>query len=55
VGTLVRRGNSFGQSQDMLIVLPLSAFLRTFGQKRGVTIAVVAPTGKVTETEDEVV
>jgi len=55
VGTLVRRGNAFGQSQDMLIVLPLSAFLRTFGQKRGVTIAVVAPTGKVTETEDEVV
>jgi putative ABC transport system permease protein len=55
VGSLVRRGNSFGQSQDMLIVLPLSAFLRTFGQKRGVTIAVVAPTGKVTETEDEVV
>ena len=55
VGTLVRKGNSFGQSQDMLVVLPLSAFLRTFGQKRGVTIAVVAPPGKVTETEDEVV
>ena len=25
VGTLVRKGNSFGQSQDMLVVLPLSA------------------------------
>src|SRR3954468_9508979 len=55
VGSLVRKGNAFGQSQDMLVVLPLSAFLRTFGQKRGVTIAVVAPPGKVTETEDEVV
>ena len=54
VGTLVRRGNSFGQSQDNLVILPLSAFLRAFGQKRGLTIAVVAPAGKVTETEDEV-
>jgi putative ABC transport system permease protein len=56
VGTLVRKGNSFGQSQDNLVVLPLSAFLRSFGQKRGVTIAVVAPSPeKITDTEDEVV
>jgi len=55
VGSLVRKGNAFGRSQDGLVVLPLSSFLRSFGAKRGLTIAVVAPDGKVTETEDEVI
>jgi putative ABC transport system permease protein len=55
VGTLVRKGNAFGRSQDGLLLLPLSSFLRSFGVKRGLTIAVVAPAGKVMETEDEVV
>jgi putative ABC transport system permease protein len=55
VGSLVRKGNAFGRSQDGLLVLPLSSFRRSFGQKRGLTIAVVAPDGKVTETEDEVI
>ena len=55
VGTFVRKGNAFGQSQDLRIVIPLSAFLRNFGTKRGLVIAVVAPEGKVRETEDEVV
>jgi putative ABC transport system permease protein len=55
VGSLVRKGNAFGRSQDGLLVLPLSSFLRTFGARRGLTIAVVAPDGKVMETEDEVV
>lgn len=55
VGSLVRKGNAFGRSQDGLLVLPLSSFRRSFGQKRGLTIAVVAPAGKVAETEDEIV
>lgn len=55
VGSLVRKGNAFGRSQDGLLVLPLSSFLRSFGAKRGLTIAVVAPAGKVMETEDEVI
>ncbi len=55
VGTFVRKGNAFGQSQDLRIVIPLSAFMRNFGSKRGLVIAVVAPEGKVLETEDEVV
>lgn len=54
VGIFVRKGQSFGQSQDLRVVMPLSAFLRTFGAKRGLVIAVVAPDGKVKETEDEV-
>ena len=55
VGSLVRKGNAFGRSQDGILVLPLSSFLRSFGAKRGLTIAVVAPAGKVMETEDEIV
>ncbi len=55
VGSLVRKGNAFGRSQDGLLVMPLSSFLRSFGAKRGLTIAVVAPDGKVKETEEEVV
>jgi putative ABC transport system permease protein len=55
VGSLVRKGNAFGRSQDGLLVMPLSSFLRTFGAKRGIVVAVVAPAGKVMETEDEIV
>lgn len=55
VGSLVRKGSAFGRSQDGLLVMPLSSFLRSFGAKRGLTIAVVAPAGKVIETEDEVI
>ena len=55
VGSLVRKGNAFGRSQDGILVLPLSSFLRSFGAKRGLTIAVVAPAGKGMETEDEIV
>lgn len=54
VGVFVRKGNSFGQSQDLRVVVPLSAFMRSFGSKRGLVVAVVAPEGKVRETEDEV-
>jgi putative ABC transport system permease protein len=55
VGSLVRKGSAFGRSQDGLVVMPLSSFLRSFGAKRGLVIAVVAPAGKVMETEDEVI
>lgn len=55
VGSLVRKGSAFGQSQDKLLVMPMSSFRRSFGAKRGIVIAVVAPAGKVMETEDEVV
>ena len=55
VGSMVRKGTAFGRSQDVTIVLPLSSFLRSFGTKRGLVIAVVAPAGKVMETEDEII
>jgi putative ABC transport system permease protein len=55
VGTLVRKGNAFGQSQDARVVLPLSSFSQSFGSKRGLTIAVMAPSDKMRETEDEII
>ncbi len=55
VGSFVRKGNAFGQPQDLRVLIPLSAFTRSFGLKRGLVLAVVAPAGKVTQTEDEVV
>src|SRR2546430_9526451 len=54
VGIFARKGNAFGQTQDLRVILPLSAFIQTFGSKRGLVVAVVAPEGKVRETEDEV-
>ena len=54
VGIFGRKGTAFGQSQDLRVVIPLATFIRTFGSKRGLVIAVVAPEGKVRETEDEV-
>src|SRR2546430_8529078 len=54
VGIFARKGNAFGQTQDLRVILPLSAFIQTFGSKRGLVAAVVAPEGKVRETEDEV-
>jgi putative ABC transport system permease protein len=55
VGTFLRKGNAFGQTQDRRVLIPLSAFTRSFGLKRGLVLAVVAPVGKMTATEDEVI
>ena len=55
VGVFVRKGQAFGQSQDTIVVVPLSTFRRAFGQKRGLNIAVIAPVDKVMETEEEVI
>src|SRR5256886_3366445 len=54
VGIFARKGNAFGQTQDLRVILPLSAFIQTFGSKRGLVVAVVAPEGRVRETEGEV-
>ncbi len=55
VGTLMRKGNAFGRSQDGVVILPLSSFGRGFGSKRGVTIAVIAKEGHLGEAEEEVI
>ena len=55
VGTFLRKGNAFGQTQDMRVLIPLSSFTRSFGLKRGLVLSVVAPAGKVLQTEDEII
>ena len=55
VGTFLRKGNAFGQTQDMRVLIPLSTFTRSFGLKRGLVLSVVAPAGKVLQTEDEII
>jgi putative ABC transport system permease protein len=55
VGTLMRKGNAFGRSQDGVVILPLSSFGRGFGSKRGVTIAVIAKEGRLSDAEEEVI
>ncbi len=54
VGIFGRKGTAFGNPQDLRVIIPLATFMRTFGMKRGLVVAVVAPEGKVRETEDEV-
>jgi putative ABC transport system permease protein len=53
VGTLVRRGVSFGHSEYAIVMLPLNTFGRAFGTKRSLVIAAVAPKDKLLETEEE--
>jgi putative ABC transport system permease protein len=40
VGTLVRRGESFGESMDNLVVLPLATLLVDYGARRSLNITV---------------
>jgi putative ABC transport system permease protein len=44
VGTLAPKGSSFGQSQDNVVVIPITQFLETYGRaRRSMTINVKAP------------
>ncbi len=43
VGTMVKQGSSFGQSQDRFVMVPLGAFQKAFGKNRTVDIFVEAP------------
>ena len=55
VGTLARQGNAFGQSQDQVVLVPLTAFQRTFGRRASVDIFVEAPdAGSRRRVEDAV-
>jgi putative ABC transport system permease protein len=43
IGTLVRQGDAFGQSQDNVVAIPLTAYRRQFGKHSSVDIFVEAP------------
>ncbi|MFH1177844.1 MAG: ABC transporter permease, partial [Acidobacteriota bacterium] len=55
IGTLARQGRAFGQSQDNVVVIPLAAFIKTFGRQQSVDILVEAPSpAERQEVEDAV-
>ncbi len=54
VGVGVRKGSSFGQSQDMYVLLPLASFLRIYGRTQTVTLRVKARGQEAfTQAQDE--
>jgi putative ABC transport system permease protein len=42
IGTIEEKGSSFGQSQDNIVILPLSTFMKFYGEKRSLNITVEA-------------
>jgi putative ABC transport system permease protein len=56
VGVAKKRGEMFGESQDDFVVVPLSAYVRQFGQpRRGVNVVIKAVSvEQLEETMDEV-
>jgi putative ABC transport system permease protein len=55
VGVMERRGKMLGQSMDTNAIVPYTAFLRDFGGKRGLNIAVTAAPENLSNLEDQVV
>ncbi|MFI5167853.1 MAG: ABC transporter permease [Thermoanaerobaculales bacterium] len=55
VGTMVRQGSSFGQSQDKFVLVPLSAYQKALGKSRSLDVFVEAPNAAIkTEVADAV-
>ena len=55
IGTLVRQGKAFGQSQDNVVVMPMRAYFKAFGRNQSVDIVVEAPSSAARqELEDAV-
>jgi len=55
IGTMVRQGSSFGQSQDKFVMVPLAAYQKALGKARSLDIFVEAPSAADKgEVEDEV-
>jgi putative ABC transport system permease protein len=53
VGTIARRGQFLGLALDNVVHIPFPVFQRTFGAKRGITVAVATSPGKIPALEDE--
>lgn len=47
IGVLESRGQSFGSSQDNLVVIPIGTFYGIFGSKRSINITVMAKSAEV--------
>jgi putative ABC transport system permease protein len=55
IGVLAPQGKAFGRSLDNLVILPLGAFGRLFGQRRDLVIAATAPAAHARAAEDQVI
>ncbi|MFT3712704.1 MAG: ABC transporter permease [Archangium sp.] len=55
IGVMERRGKMLGQSMDTNAIVPYTAFLRDFGGKRGLNIAVTAAPENLSSLEDQLV
>jgi len=53
IGTLEKSGSAFGESQDNRIVIPLSTFLKFYGQNRSLNITVLAASPELMDTAIE--
>ena len=55
IGLTKRQGRAFGQSQDNVVAMPLSAFEKSFGKNRSVDIFIEAPdAASIPEVQDAV-
>jgi putative ABC transport system permease protein len=55
IGVLKERGNSFGQSQDNVVIVPLTRFQRIFGLKRGLIISAMASPEHLKAAEEQII
>jgi putative ABC transport system permease protein len=55
VGVLAPQGKRFGESLDNEVIIPLGAFQRQFGFRRGLAIAVTASPENMSAAEDQLV
>lgn len=56
VGLLSKKGSSFGQSQDNLVIMPITGFLNHLGRWRSMSINVRAPSAEqLIDTQDEAI
>jgi putative ABC transport system permease protein len=54
IGVLAPQGTAFGQPLDKQVVLPIGAFHRQFGERRGLAIAVATPPDRIHAAEDRI-
>jgi putative ABC transport system permease protein len=55
IGVLRELGNSFGRSQDNVVIIPLTRFQAIFGQKRNLIIATMTSADHMESAQDQIV
>jgi putative ABC transport system permease protein len=53
IGVLEKMGSSFGNSKDNVVVIPITAFLKTYGRERSLNITVQAKSPELMEAAQE--